>query len=99
MDAARIDQIAAVVERAGLNEQTLATLREVFSDLHLTYCTDDDIGAGAQAPEPVREAKGFRIYLVDGRGHCMRFTQDLESATGLVLAEVETDDALCVPGK
>jgi hypothetical protein len=97
MDPASIDQIAAVVERAGLNEQTLAALREVFSDLHLTYCMDDDIGTGTMAAEPVREAEGFRIYLVDGRGHCMRFTQDLESATGLVLAEVEPDDALCVP--
>lgn len=93
MDAARIDQIAAVVERAGLNEQTLSALREVFTELHLTYCMDDDIGAGALVAEPVREAKGFRIYLVDGRGHCMRFTQDLESATGLVLAEITPDGA------
>lgn len=93
MDAARIDQIAAVVERAGLNEQTLSALREVFTELHLTYCMDDDIGAGTLVAEPVREAKGFRIYLVDGRGHCMRFTQDLESATGLVLAEITPDGA------
>jgi hypothetical protein len=93
MDPARIDQIATVVERAGLNEQTLAALRQTFTDMHLTYCMDDDIGAGSAAIEPVREAEGFRIYLVDGRDHCMRFTRDLESATGLVLAEILPDDA------
>ncbi|MFY9976293.1 MAG: DUF6129 family protein [Chromatiaceae bacterium] len=92
MDPSRIDQIAAVVERAGLNEQTLAALRETFTDIHLTYCMDDDIGSGPAAPRPVREADGFRIYLVDGRDHCMRFTRELASATGLVLAEVLPDD-------
>ena len=68
-------------------------LRETFTDMHLTYCMDDDIGAGSAAIAPVREAAGFRIYLVDGRDHCMRFTRDLESATGLVLAEILPDDA------
>ena len=95
MDPLRINQVTAVVQRAGLNEQTLAALRETFTDIHLTYCMDDDIGAGPLAAEPVREADGFRVYLVDGRGHCMRFTRDPEYATGLVLAEVEPDDALC----
>ena len=93
MDPARIDQIATVVERAGLNEQTLAALRQTFTDMHLTYCMDDDIGAGSAAIAPVREAECFRIYLVDGRDHCMHFTRDLESATGLVLAEILPDDA------
>lgn len=99
MDPQRIDQITAVVERAGLNDQTLAALRAAFADIHLTYCMDDDIGAGVQAPKPVRETDGFRVYLVDGRGHCMRFTHDLKCATGLVLAEVEPDDAPCVPAE
>lgn len=83
----RLDQVTRIVERAGLNDQTLGALREAFTDMHLTYCADDDIGVG----RPVRHADGFKIYLVDGRGHCMQFTTDLASATGIVLAEVDDD--------
>jgi hypothetical protein len=85
----QIDRVALVVERAGLCEQTLAALRESFRDLHFTYCMDDDIGEGLDVAAPVRVLPGFKIYLVDGRSHCMRLTADLESATGLVLAELD----------
>jgi hypothetical protein len=88
----RLDQVTTIVEKAGLSDQTLGALREAFEDMHLTYCIDDDIGVG----EPVRAADGFNIYLVDGRGHCMQFTTDMEAATGIVLAEIEDgleDDA------
>lgn len=81
----RLDQVARILERAGLSEQTLGALREAFTDIHLTYCMDEDIGIG----EPVRRADGFNMYLVDGRGHCLRFTTDMEAATGIVLAEVD----------
>lgn len=84
----RLDQVTMIVEKAGLSDQTLGALREAFEDMHLTYCMDDDIGVG----KPVRRADGFNVYLVDGRGHCMQFTADMEAATGIVLAE--TDDEL-----
>ena len=83
----RLDQLALIVQKAGLNEQTLSVLRETFRDMHLTYCMDEDIGVG----EAVRRESGFNLYLVDGRGHCMQLTTDLESATGVVLAEVDPD--------
>lgn len=83
----RIEQVARVVERAGLNERTVGALREAFNEIHFTYCMDEDVGGGAGVNDPVREADGFNLYLVDGRGHCMRFTTDPASATGLVLAE------------
>ncbi len=85
----RIEQVTRVVERAGLNERTLSALREAFGEIHFTYCMDDDIGAGVGVGAPVREAEGFNLYLVDGRSHCMRFTNDLAAATGLVLAETD----------
>ena len=31
---------------------------------------------------------GLNVYLVDGRNHCLKLTETLEAATGLVLAEV-----------
>lgn len=83
----RLDQLALILRKAGLNEQTLSVLRETFRDMHLTYCMDEDIGAG----EPVRRESGFNLYLVDGRGHCMRLTTDLGCATGVLLAEVDPD--------
>jgi hypothetical protein len=89
IEPARLDKIVAVVERAGLNAQTLSALREALPDIHLTHCMDGDIGAAAA---PVRERDGFRVYLVDGSGHCMKFTGDLDAATGLVLAERDPDD-------
>ena len=83
----RLDQLALIVQRAGLSEQTLSVLRETFGDMHLTYCMQEDVGAA----EPVRRESGFNLYLVDGRGHCMQLTTDLECATGVVLAEVDPD--------
>lgn len=84
----RLDQITLIVEKAGLSDQTMGALREAFQDMHLTYCMDEDIGVG----EPIRRGEGFNLYLVDGRSHCMQFTIDVESATGIVLAEVESDE-------
>jgi hypothetical protein len=83
----RLDQITEVVRRAGLNEATLAALREAFADLHFTYCSDDDISVGS----PARTADGFNLYLVDGREQCLVLTDDARNATGVVLARVEED--------
>ena len=84
-----LDQIETIVSRAGLSADSVAALRDAFPDHHFTHCLDDDISAGV---EPVREADGFNLYLIDASEHCLRFTRDLDSATGLVLAEVEVDD-------
>lgn len=81
----RLDQIAEVVRRAGLNDQTLAALREAFVEIHFTRCDDDDICAGA----PARTSEAFNLYLVDGRAHCMVITHDAREATGVVLAEID----------
>ena len=83
-----LDQITAVIERAGLTADSVAALRDAFADVHFTHCLDDDIGAHIL---PFREAEGFNLYLITGAEHCIKFTKDQESATGLVLAEI-TDD-------
>lgn len=84
----QIDQISAAVSQQGLDEVVVAGLRERFPDIHFTYCMDDDVCG----PKPVHQADGFNIYLVDGREHCLAFTQSSEIATGVVLAEVEDDE-------
>lgn len=88
IEPGQIDAVAAAVTAAGLSETTVAVLREHFEDLHFTYCMDDEVCG----PKPVREADGFNIYLVDGRDHCLKFTNEPAHASGLVLAEVEPED-------
>lgn len=83
-----LDQVVAILDRAGLSDDSVAALRQAFPDLHFTYCLDDDVGA---QHESVRTGSGFNLYLVDGREHCLRFTHDLDAATGLVLAAVDAD--------
>lgn len=89
-----IDKLSAILSRAGLSEASVAAVRDAFPDLHFTYCSDDDVGV---AHTPVHRTDSFNIYLIDGNEHCLRFTRDLDAATGLVLAEVTPDyDASCV---
>ena len=86
ISAERIDQVVRVVERAGLTEQTVGALREVFAPIHFTYCQDEDIGEGSGVSAPVYTGADFNLYLVDGQTQCLRLTSDPEAATGLVLA-------------
>lgn len=89
-----VDKVSAILSRAGLSEASVGALRDAFPDLHFTLCADDDVGV---AHTPVHRSDAFNIYLIDGREHCLRFTRDLDAATGLVLAEVTPDfDASCV---
>jgi hypothetical protein len=83
-----LDQVTTIIERASLTPESVAALRDAFPDLHFTHCLDDDIGAGI---DPIREADGFNLYLLTKAEHCISFTRNHESATGLVLAEVTED--------
>jgi hypothetical protein len=40
----------------------------------------------------VIETDKFNLYLIDGREHCLKMTNDYEVATGIVVAEVIADD-------
>lgn len=88
LDAETLDQIFTRTVELGVTEDTLRELRASWPTVHFSQCLDDDV-CGA---EPVRSAPGLNLYLVDGRGHCLTMTQDLDAATGLVLAEVDDED-------
>ena len=60
----------------------LADFRKNFPGLSLTRCDAQDM-SGEQA---YREYPRFNLYLVDGRDHCWRITDDLAAATGIVVA-------------
>jgi hypothetical protein len=46
---------------------------------------DDDVIAAS----PLHESDNFNLYLIDSSNHCLGFTQDLEVATGIIVAEIE----------
>jgi len=87
IDAQTIAAVKAEVESRGAGEETVKELRQNWQGIHFTYCMDDDIGA----LEPFQEARGFNIYLITGRDHCISFTTAPENATGLVIACLEDE--------
>ncbi len=84
-------QLKAVAKRiasAYLDDALITQLRAEFAPLHFTYCYDDDISDRT----PVLETEQFNLYLIDGREHCLKMTNDYEAATGIVVAELIADD-------
>ena len=78
-------QFAELIEQQlPVDEVVVTGLRKAFPEVHFTYCMDDDIVTG----KPVLEREAFKLYLIDGREHCLCLTNDHDVATGLVVAEV-----------
>ncbi len=83
------EKFAALIEQQlPLDEAVVSGLRQAYPDYHFTYCMDDDIVTG----KPVIERDAFKLYLIDGREHCLCLTNDHDVATGVVVAEVAEDD-------
>jgi hypothetical protein len=83
----QINAITAKIETLGLSDDTVSTLRQQYQPIHFTYCMDDDLPNNT----PVIERQGFNLYLIDGREHCLCLTNDYDSATGIVVAEIIPD--------
>lgn len=81
----QLDQVGEVLAAQPIEEAVAGTLRSRFPGIHFTYCMDDDVVAAS----PVYEAETFNLYLIDGRNHCLCFTQDMDVASGIVVAEIE----------
>lgn len=76
-DLLRMDSLLAAPEG-----NPLADFRKRFPGLSLTRCDAQDMSGEAA----YREYAGFNLYLVDGRDHCWRITDDPAAATGFVVA-------------
>lgn len=83
-----VAEIAARVEGEGLGDGLVGVLRGAYPGISFTLCGEDDIANA----EPVLERAGFNVYLVDGSGPCLRLGEDYGSASGVVIAEVVSDD-------
>ena len=88
IQAESVEQIKAELSKEGLDEASVSKLREKWPDIHFTYCSEDDIHSG----KPVDETDEFSLYLVDSSEHCLCLTNDMETATGLVIAERYDDE-------
>ncbi len=80
-----LDEVVARAEHSVLGEALIAELRVAHPGVHFTWCMDDDITVNAR---PVAEYEAFKLYLVNSSDHCSILTNDLDSASGIVLAEV-----------
>lgn len=81
-------EVAEAVEKAGVTESVLTTLRAAHRGVHFSWCLDDDVAKA----KPALERPGFNLYLVDSRDYCLKLTGDAETASGLLVAEVRAED-------
>lgn len=79
-----IDEVLALVEAEGPEPELLPKLREKWTDIHFSYCLEDELCL----EKPVREGERANIYLVNGHNHCATITDHEPSATGLLIAEL-----------
>jgi len=77
----QLAQIDGVLEQGCAEGATLTALRQIGGGLTATRCDASDLADEA----PFRSYARCMLYLLDGRGHCMRITSDPEDATGLVV--------------
>ncbi|MFI3197422.1 MAG: DUF6129 family protein [Methylococcaceae bacterium] len=83
----QVNEIAQKIKTLGLDETTISALRQHYQPIHFTYCMDDDLPNNT----PVVEHKDFNLYLIDGREHCLCLTNNYDTATGIVVAEIYPD--------
>lgn len=90
ISADQLGEISAHVRgQEWISDDTVSQLRQGFPGIHFTYCMDDDVTSNAK---PVYQHPRFNLYLVDSREHCLCLTDDMDIASGVVVAEVEEDD-------
>jgi hypothetical protein len=80
-----LDEIGRWLVERWSDPRVEAALRARYPALHFTFCSDDEICGPAAA----HEESAFKLYLVDGSGHCLALTNDPAAATGLVVAARE----------
>jgi len=83
----QLNSVGELLKNQPISEQVVEKLRSGFSDLRFTYCMDDDI-VGAI---PVLEDQQFNLYLVNSSSSCLSLTNDMEAASGVVIAEIEEE--------
>lgn len=84
----QLDDVICAAEQGPLDDALLVRLRSTHPGIHFTLCSDDAVSANAK---PTVERSGFNLYLVNSSSHCSVLTNDLGSASGIVVAEIIED--------
>ena len=79
IEDSEMQQIEEFLQGGG---ERAADFRQRFPGLSFTPCSSGDMNG----ERPFRSYPDFDLYLVDGRGHCVSFTPEPTSATGIVVA-------------
>jgi hypothetical protein len=79
---AEVSQLESLLALSDGGAQAALEFRSRFPGRSLTRCDASDMATD----EPFRRFAAFDVYLVDGRDHCWRLTDDPAAATGVVLA-------------
>ncbi|WP_299200617.1 DUF6129 family protein [uncultured Amphritea sp.] len=85
----QLTQIFDYVSESDIGEELISALKVKHPGLHFSWCFEDDIGATAK---PYRESRKFNLYLVNSENHCSCLSNDPDSSSGVVIAEVIDDD-------
>jgi hypothetical protein len=80
--SAQVSLIDAALATAGADAQAVASIRKIAPALMVTRCDALDM----RDETPFRIYENCALYLVDGRDHCWKITQDPGKATGIALA-------------
>jgi hypothetical protein len=76
-----LNEIGAVLAEQGAEASAFGLLRARFPHLSWTRCDASDV-----TEAPLQTSGAFDLHLLDGSEHCVQITDDLERATGIVLA-------------
>lgn len=80
-----ISQVAAELAQSRLEQAVINKLRKSNPQIHFSFCAADEV----ELLQPVYTSANFLIYLLDNSSHCIAVTTQLESASGLLIAEIE----------
>jgi hypothetical protein len=78
----QLTELDAALTSAAADSQTLAAIRQLAPGLMVTRCDAIDM----REETPFRVYERLSLYLVDGRDHCWKITQDPAFATGVAIA-------------
>lgn len=82
----QIDAIDKTVAQLQADKRPLiAGLRELFPDIVFVRCPAEDVAEG----QPFRSGNRHRLYLLDRSEMCIRLTDELDTADGVVIAELD----------
>lgn len=84
-----LDQVTLHAGPRVLDLELASRLREAIPGVRFTVCSDDDIPPRLSA---VAGNAACQLYYVDGSEHCLKLTNDAETACGIVVAMRGDDD-------